>query len=48
MGSAHGEQGSGFNAVTEVLVAPPSFEHLIHLKLDFSAKLMLRLIRIGC
>ena len=48
MGSEHGVQGSGFNAVTEVLVAPLSFEHLIHLKLDFSAKLIVRLIRIGC
>jgi hypothetical protein len=48
MGSAHGAQGCGCNAVTEVLVAPSLFEHLIHLKVDFSAKLMVRLIRIGC
>ena len=38
----------GFKPVTEVSDALASDEQFIPLKLDFSAKLIVRLIRIGC
>jgi hypothetical protein len=38
----------GFKPVTEVPDALASTSNLSPLKLDFSAKLMVRLIRIGC